>query len=182
MTKGHGEFFSQLATATLALTMVSMSFDVFLQKFSAGKSARVNREAVLAVLRTTTSDRPDDFGFYVLEFPDGGHVEFSAQGLEGSGEFTGCAFHFHGGMSPDAVRFMFDIAKTGDMIILAATEPFTPILSLPEQRKELPAELADNTPTPVLCSSAAELESLLSGGYAGWQKYRDQVSHQNRRG
>ena len=49
-------------------------------------------------------------------------------------------------MSPNAVRFMFEIAKAGSMVMLAAMKPFGPILTSPEQRKELPAELADHEP------------------------------------
>lgn len=164
----------------LTLTMVRMSFDVFLQKFSAGESGQVNREPILALLRTITTDHANNFGFYALKFPDGGHVEFSAEGLESSEELTAFAFHFHGGMSPDAVQFMFDIAKTGDLVVLAAMKPFVPILFWPEQRKNLPTELACNDPEPILCGSPKELRALLAGGYAGWQKYRDQVIRQSR--
>lgn len=156
-----------------------MSFDVFLQRFAAGKPAEVSREPVLAVLRTTKFSGPDDSGIYVVEFSDGQEVEFYAEGLQGSGDFKDCSFEIHG-MSQHLVRFIFEIAKAGDMVILPAMEDFVPILSLPEQQKELPAELADNEPEPVLCGSAEELESLLSGGYAGWQKYREQVLRQNR--
>jgi hypothetical protein len=156
-----------------------MSFDIFLQRFAGGKPAEVSREPVLAVLRTTKFSGPDDFGIYVVEFPDGQEVEFSAKGLQGSGEFKDCSFEIHG-MSPHLVRFMFEIAKAGDMVMLPAMEDFVPILSLPEQRKELPAELAENDPEPLICGSPEELESLLSGGYAGWQKYRDKILHEKR--
>jgi hypothetical protein len=32
--------------------------------------------------------------------------------------------------------------------------------------------MGKNDPQPVFCGSPDELESLLSGGYAVWQKYR----------
>ena len=156
-----------------------MSFDVFLQRFAGGEPAEVSREPVLDVLRTTKFSGPDDFGVYVVGFPDGQDVEFSAKGLQGSDEFTGCSFQIHG-MSPHLVRFMLEIAKAGDMVIVATMEPFVPILSRPEQCRQLPAELAENDPEPVVCRSPEELESLLSGGYVGWQKYRDQVLRENR--
>jgi len=73
-----------------------MSFDVFLQRFAAGKAAQVNRDKVLAVLNTTEFTGPDGSGFYTVKFADGTDVEFSAEGLQGSGDFTGCAFHLHG--------------------------------------------------------------------------------------
>jgi hypothetical protein len=156
-----------------------MSFDVFLQRFAGGKPAQVSREPVLAVLKATKFSGPDDFGFYVVKFSDGEDVEFSAKGLQGSGDFTGCTFHIHG-MSRSLVQFILAIAKAGDMVMLPAMEDFVPILSSPEQRKELPTELSENDPAPVICGSADELESLLSGGHAGWQKYRDQVLHEKR--
>ncbi|MGA3269306.1 MAG: hypothetical protein ABSE16_21125 [Verrucomicrobiota bacterium] len=143
-----------------------MSFDVFLQRFGGGKPAEVSREPVLAVLRTTKFRGPDDFGVYVVEFPDGQEVERSAEGLQGPGAFKDCSFEIHG-MSPHLVRFMFEVAKAGDMVMLPAMEDFVPILSRPEQRKELPEDLAGNEPEPVGCDSPEELDLLLSGGYAG---------------
>lgn len=156
-----------------------MSFDVYLQKFARGESAEVSREQVLAILRTAKVTGPDDFGFYAVTFPDGQDVEFSAKGLEGSDKFTGCSFQIRG-MSPHLFRFMLEIAKAGDMVMLPAMEDFIPILSHSEQRKELPEDLARNEPEPIVCGSPEELESLLSGGYAGWQKYRDQILHEKR--
>jgi hypothetical protein len=151
-----------------------MSFDVFLQKFEAGKPAEASRERVLTVLKTCKYDGPDGFGFYIVKFPDGLDVEFSAKGLEDPESFTDCAFHIRG-MSAHLTRFIFEIAKAGEMVILPVMEPFVPILSLPVQMNALPTELAENEPKPVLCSSADELQTLLSGGYGEWKKYRDQV-------
>ena len=54
-------------------------------------------------------------------------------------------------------------------------EDFVPILSAPEQRGELPPDLQDNALGPIWCRSASELEALLAGGYAAWQKYLNQV-------
>jgi hypothetical protein len=156
-----------------------MSFDVFLQRFAAGQRAEVNRERVHAVLEATEFTGPDDFGFYVVKFPDGVEVEFSAKGLDGAAKFTGCAFHIRG-MSPHLVRFILGIAKAGDMVMLPAMEDSVPILSSPEQRQQLPSDLALDGPEPVVCRSSAELESLLSGGYAGWRRYRDRVINGNR--
>jgi len=106
-------------------------------------------------------------------------VELSAKGLDGAAKFTGCAFHIRG-MSPHLVSFILEIAKAGDMVILPAMEDFVPILSSPEQKVQLPSGLAQDGPEPVVCESPAELEALLSGGHAGWQRYRNQVLNQNR--
>jgi hypothetical protein len=156
-----------------------MSFDVFLHKFAAGEPAEVNRDRVHAVLQTREFTGPDDFGFYIVKFPDGVDVELSAKGLDGAGKFTGCAFHIRG-MSPHLVSFILEVAKAGDMVMLPAMDDFVPILSSPEQKLQLPSGLAQDGPEPVVCESPAELESLLSGGHAGWQRYRNQVLNQDR--
>jgi len=134
---------------------------------------------VLAVLKNTKFTGPDKFGFYRVAFPDGSDVDFSAEGLQGLGDFSDCAIHIHG-LSSHITSFIFEIARAGDMVILPAMDDFVPILLSPEQKKELPAELAENDPKPVLCGSSGELEALLSDGHTGWLKYRDQVLHEKR--
>jgi hypothetical protein len=155
-----------------------MSFDVFLQKFAAGAPAEVNRERVRAVFNEWEFTGPDNFGFYIVKFSDGSDVELSAKSLEGTPTFTGCVFHIRG-MSPHVAKFIFEIAKAGDLVILPAMEDFVPILSSPEQRSHLPPDLLQGHPEPVVCDTPAELGSLLSGGYTGWRRYRDQVTNQN---
>src|SRR5580693_5380160 len=105
-----------------------MSFDVFLQRFSAGRPAQASREQVLSVLQTAKLCWPGKSSFYVVEFRDGITAEFSAKGLDGSGDFVGCAFHIRG-MSPHLARFILEVAKAGDMVILPAMEDFVPILT-----------------------------------------------------
>ncbi len=151
-----------------------MSFDVFLQRFVGGEPAEVNRESVRAVLITSSHSGPDEYGYFIVKFPDGVDVEMSAKGLDGSGSFTGCAFHVRG-LSSNLAAFIFEIAKTGDMVVLPAMEDFVPILSAPEQRNELPPDLQNSAPGPIWCRSASELEALLAGGYAAWKKYLNQV-------
>jgi hypothetical protein len=151
-----------------------VSFDVFLQKFVNGEPAEANRDSVRAVLQTQEFTGPDDFGFYIVKFSDGVDVELSAKGLNGTATFTGCAFHIRC-MSPHLVRFILEVAKAGDMVVLPAMEDFVPILSSPEQKQHLPADLSQQSPVAVVCESPAELGSLLSGGYAGWQEYRNQL-------
>jgi hypothetical protein len=38
----------------------------------------------------------------------------------------------------------------------------------------LPSEFADSFPE-VVCGSPKELGAILSGGYEGWDRYRDQI-------
>ena len=151
-----------------------MSFDVFLQRFVGGEPAEVRRESVRPVLMASSHSGPDEYGYFIVTFPDGVDVELSAKGLDGSSSFTGCAFHLRG-LSSNLAAFIFEIAKAGDMVVLPAMEEFVPILSAPEQRNELPPDLQASERGPIWCRSATELEVLLSGGYAAWQKYLSQV-------
>lgn len=153
-----------------------MSFDLFLQRFKSGDSADVSRVNVLAALRRHSLVAADGFGFYLVDFPDGSSVEFSAKGLEGEGIFAGCAFHVRG-FSQSIIEFVFDVAKSGDMVVLNpqgsgdATNPVA-ILTDASQAGNLPAELL---PNPVLCTSSEHLSELFRGGYEHWRAYRDQV-------
>ena len=158
-----------------------MSFDVFLQKFISGEPAEVRRESVRAVLMASSHSGPDEHGYFIVTFPDGVDVELSAKGLDGIGSFTGCAFYVRG-LSPDLAAFIFEVAKAGDMVVLPAMEDSVPILSAPEQRNELPPDLQASEREPVLCRSASELEVLISGGYAAWQRYLNQISKPHRTG
>lgn len=141
-----------------------MSFDLFLQRFQSGDSAEVSRVEVLAALRRHSKVAADRFGFYLIDFSDGSSVEFSAKELEGDGSFTGCAFHVRG-FSKSIIEFIFDVAKSGDMVVLNAqgsgdTSNPVAILSDVSQAENLPAE---GLPNPVLCTSSEHLSELLGG-------------------
>lgn len=137
-----------------------MSFDVFLQRFAAGKPAEVDRQAVSEALRTTTYRGPDEFGFYVVAFPDGVDVEFSARGLESDESFTGCAFHIRGS-GDHLMQFVFDVARAGDMVILPAMEGNPLVLVSEAQRTDLPTDIVDGF-EPILVRSPEELAAVLT--------------------
>jgi len=74
-----------------------VSFDVFLERNVDEESTEVYRSRVRNVLQSTRFEGPDPFGFYIVYFLDGAHVEFSAGELENSSSsFTSCAFHARG--------------------------------------------------------------------------------------
>jgi hypothetical protein len=154
-----------------------VSFDVFLQRFANGASAEVDRRSVRKVLAAATYRGPDDFGFYVVAFPDGVEVEFSAKGLESGESFTGCAF-FIRGFGDGLMKFMLDIARAGDMVIIPAMEGNPLVLVSEEQKKNVPADLQENFQS-IVVRSAGELGAVLGGGFEGWSKYRDQVLRQS---
>ncbi|WP_199101102.1 hypothetical protein [Dyella sp. ASV21] len=154
-----------------------MSFDLFLQRFVSGDSAEVSRTVVLAALRRHSQVAADRFGFYLVDFADGSSVEFSAKGLEGDESFTGCAFHVRG-FSQSVIEFVFDIAKTGDMVILNAQgtgDASSPVAILTDmsQATHLPTE---GLPNPVVCESSEHLSKLFGVGYQHWREFRDQVT------
>lgn len=150
-----------------------MSFDIFLQRFANGESAQVDKRPVRDVLRSATYRGPDAFGFYIVAFPDGVDVEFSAKGLESAESFTGCAFHIRG-FGDGLMEFMFKIAQTGDMVIIPAMEGNPLILVSDQQKKHVPGDL-QNTFSLIVVDSAGELGAVLCRGFDGWIAYRDQV-------
>ena len=152
-----------------------MSFDIFLQKFTDGRDAHADRDRVRRVLSSKDFNGPDQFGFYLVRFPDGTDVEFSAKGLDGEGDFAGCAFHIRG-LSSNLIEFVWEIAKEGDMVILPAMQDFVPILSSPRQWEHLPSNLIDQLADPVVCESSIELQCLLIKGHSGWREYRNQLN------
>jgi|ERR1051325_5357938 hypothetical protein len=156
----------------------AVSFDVFLQRFTNGESAQVERRPVRDVLRTATYRGPDAFGFYVVAFPDGVEVEFSAKGLESEESFTGCAFHIRG-FGDGLMKFMFDIARAGDMVIIPAMEGNPLVLVSEQQKQNVPADLQESFQS-IVVGSDGELGAVLNGGFDGWSAYRDQVLRRSR--
>jgi hypothetical protein len=153
-----------------------MSFDLFLQRFQLGDPAEVDKAGVIAVLRKYSQAQVDRFGFYLVVFPDGSDVEFSAQNLEYEESFTGCAFHIRG-FSPPVVDFVYEIARSGDMVILnvqGRDDEDSPlaILTAASQGQHMPS---DWPVTSVLCRSAEHLSELLGVGYADWEDFRNRV-------
>lgn len=155
-----------------------MSFDVFLQRFSDGGPAQVDRKPVLDVLRAATFRGPDEFGFYVVAFPDGNDVEFSARGLESDESFTGCAFHLNG-MGGDLIKLIFDVARAGDMVIIPAMEGTPLVLVSEPQGASVPDEVRESL-QPILVRSPGELGTVLAGGFEGWSGHRDGVLREPR--
>ena len=138
----------------------------------------MDRRRVRDVLKAATCRGPDEFGFYVVAFPDGVDVEFSARGLESEESFTGCAFHIRG-IGDDLIKFMFDVARAGDMVIIPAMED-TPLVLLSEaQEAGVPADVRESL-RPILVRSPGELGAVLSGGFEGWSAYRDKVLRESR--
>ncbi len=151
-----------------------MSFDIFLQKFKNGAPAEVSRSGILALLKSQHYTGPDSLGFYDIRFADGVSVEFSAQGLESSEVFEGCAFHVRG-FSEQLVEFVFDVARAGSMAIIPVTEDPVVLLTSENDQRELPSDVLRDFHI-ILLMSAAELQLILQQGYTVWSKYREQAA------
>jgi hypothetical protein len=155
-----------------------VSFDVFLERFEAGEPAEVDRRSVRQVLSTASCRGPDEFGFYVVGFSDGVEVEFSAKGLESQDPFTGCALHIRG-FGDDLIRFIFHLARAGDMVVMPAMEGNPLVLVSEGQGRNVPPDLRECSGS-IVVRSAAELGAVLSGGFEGWSAYRDRVLRQSK--
>ena len=100
-------------------------------------------------------------------------MQFSAKGLESSERFTGCTFHIRG-FGDGLMRFILDIARAGDMVILPAMEGNPLILVSKEQINDVPVDVRENFRS-IIVSDAGELDAVLAGGFEGWSAYRDHV-------
>jgi hypothetical protein len=122
-------------------------------------------QSVREVLRRAGAPELDQSGHSLIEFGDGGTAEVHTSGLE-----EGCAVTLRESFSPDCLRFLFDLLRAAEWVMLPAMEGNPAIVTSPG----LAGELADKFPE-VVCGSPQELGAVLSGGYDAWKRYRDQV-------
>ena len=88
----------------------------------------------------------------------------------------GCAFHIRA-FSDDLMKFILDVARAGDMVIIPAMEG-NPLLLVSEvQKKGVPADVRESL-RPIVVESSGELGAVLLGGFEGWLSYRDRVFRQ----
>jgi hypothetical protein len=122
-------------------------------------------QAVRNVLKTVKASEPDEFGHSLIWFNDGGAAEVYVSELE-----TGCTVIPRKGLSPDCLRFLFDLLRAAEWVMMAAMEGNPAIVSAPGIAKEF----VDSFPE-VVCRSPDELGTILSGGFKAWEQYRDKV-------
>jgi hypothetical protein len=160
-----------------------MSFDIFFQPMvfidSQGETgdpkAAIRTEslggselkAVQNVLGQAAAHRPDEHGCYVIELEDGGGAE-----IFGNEFADGCMAALRG-ITPDLLRFLFDLLKAGGdrWLMLPAMEDSVAITTSSRCVKGLPKDF----PRLVSCNSPEELGVLLSDGVLAWEKFRDHV-------
>jgi hypothetical protein len=127
-------------------------------------------QAVREVLRRAGVPELDRSGYSLIQFGDGGAAEVHTSGLE-----EGCAVTLRECLSPDCLRFLFDLLRAAEWVLLPAMEGNPAIVASPG----LASELAGKFPE-VVCGSPEELGAILSGGYDAWERYRDQVVGEGR--
>jgi hypothetical protein len=147
-----------------------MSFDIWFFKFAKGKSAGLPRERVLEVIHAHAFKEVSD-GFYNVRLPDGSEVEVSVDVKDHPENLPSVVFWIRG-MSDEIIKLAFDMAKATGSIMIPTMEKNPCIMVDVSQRAELPADF--DLPQ-VECGSCEELSRLISGGYAQWERYRDQV-------
>lgn len=120
-------------------------------------------KAVRVVIERADASAPDEFGCRIVRFGDGREVEIHAgEGLE-----TGCLVVLRDGLSPALARFLFDLLRAADWIMLPAMEGNPAIAALPGRAKVF----SDDFPE-VVCNSAEELRAALGEGRNDWDQYK----------
>jgi hypothetical protein len=127
-------------------------------------------QAVRWVLQRAGTLEPTERGHAAVRFEDGGSATVCWDGRE-----EGCLVTLRRGLSPDCLRFLFDLFKAADWVMLPAMEGNPAIVSAPG----LAGGFADSFPE-VVCASPEELGAILSDGYDPWKRYRDQVVGEGR--
>jgi hypothetical protein len=121
------------------------------------------------VLAKAGARGPDEFGCFVVEFDDGGGAGVFAGGLG-----TGCMVALRD-LTPDLLRFLYDLLRAADWVLLPAMEGNPAIVTSPG----LAIDFADSFPE-IVCGSPEELGEILSGGSDAWKTYRDRVVGEGR--
>jgi hypothetical protein len=122
-------------------------------------------KAVKQVLKRAAGRGPDVIGCHVVRLPDGSQAEVFATELA-----NGCVVVLRG-FTARLLRFLFDLLKAGDWVMIPVMEEAVAITTSPGSMKGVPTDF----PRVVVCNSAEELGTLLSGGVRAWEQNRDHV-------
>jgi len=151
-----------------------MSFDVLVISFHHGTECEADAVAARSVLARFQFHHEPAYNVYDINFSDGSEVELYAKGLDATGgEFRGGVFTLRG-QSDEIGRFIFEFSQAAGCVIIPAMEPQTVLLPRADLADHLPGDLAEKS-AQVPVANGAEVLAALSGGYATWRAYRDQV-------
>ena len=141
-----------------------MSFDLFATNFHDGAAAPGSAPAILAVLRPFLTVGPEEGGFCRTTTPDGGEADFYV-GDEGF-----MVNHFSPGETGDLIR---RAASNNGLVLFAPGLPA--MLTDAGQLDHLPDALLSLEPAPVIVSTGAELDALISGDPETYQRCRGRL-------
>ncbi|WP_339732070.1 hypothetical protein [uncultured Gimesia sp.] len=128
------------------------------------------REALQKLIASAGAGDPSEFGCYVIDFQDGPGLELFFDGLSGKDEFGGGMAALRS-LTPELAEFLYSLADTGNLIMLAAMEESRPIVTSTATAERV----VSRWPDAVVVSSSEELSAMLTSGFDGWDSYRDQV-------
>jgi hypothetical protein len=154
-----------------------MESNILLLKFDDGVPADICCQAVHRVLGTVPCRGPDEHGTYVATLSDGVEIGITAPARD-SRSVRECTCHVpEESLSDPVSRFIYQLARAGDMAILAPMDEYVMILTGPHQKQYMPAEFVEDHPETILCESAEDLVMLLAKGYKSWKgQRRDSVA------
>jgi hypothetical protein len=153
-----------------------MSFDVHLFHF---EHAEIDLDKIRGLFKGLNYKFDPEFGHYAISFSDGSHAELYAKGLHNSGEFKSAMFVLRS-LSTAKLQFIYEFAAAGRMVMIATIDPPTALLPFEELHADLPADIKERFQI-IPVSSHHELGMLLSGGFAQWKAYRNQIAGQSRK-
>src|SRR5437870_10392097 len=145
-----------------------MSYDLFAQAFTNATvtQAATRREAMVDSIRPFAIADPDDHGFCRTQTSDGGQADFYL-GTTDAGFMVN---HFSRG---ETIELIYQAARAAGLVVLGPELPAA--LTHGEQLAHLPPELLQD-PAPVLVTSGAELEGLITGDAEIYRLCRDRLS------
>ena len=127
------------------------------------------REALIQLLSTRGANA-EEMGGYLVDFADGAGLELQFDGLADEAEFSGGMASLRG-LTPELASLLYDLADTGNLVMLPAMEESRPLVT----SDETAARVASRWPDALVISSPEELEAFLGQGLAGWEACRDRV-------
>ena len=149
-----------------------MESNILLLKFDDGVPGEICCEGVHRSVRAFAHRGPDEHGTYSVTLPDGGEIGITVPQPSGH-RVTECTCHVPGEKVTDEMgRFIYRVAKAGDMVVLAPMEEYVIILTGPHQKQYMPAEFVEDHPEVILCESPDDLVVLLAQGYRTWKDER----------
>ncbi|WP_417383676.1 hypothetical protein [Gimesia sp.] len=127
---------------------------------TSSKSSLVSRcETLREILKSADAPEPDSHGCYHPHMADCSKVEVYLDGLKDQSDSSSIKFRLYG-ISKDNMRFLFELAKKGDLVILPAWNEGTAIVTSENNAQQNSSQW----PNTVSVTTPGELMSVLKEG------------------